>query len=193
MPTSPRERISGVDTAWLRMDQPTNLMMIVGVMMFEGGVELEAARRAIAARFLAFPRFRQRAVQDAAGAWWEAPETFDIAEHVVSSRLPGAGAKRELEKLVSRLASTPLDPGRPLWQFHLVENFGGGSALVARIHHCYADGIALIQVMLSMTDASAKGSLAAPKPKMRARADRAETDFWAKLLAPVKGLVSEPS
>src|SRR5512143_3015283 len=32
---SNRERISSVDTAWLRMDRPTNLMMIVGVMMFD--------------------------------------------------------------------------------------------------------------------------------------------------------------
>ena len=192
MPPSSRERISGVDTAWLRMDQPTNLMMIVGVMMFEGRVGLEAARRAIASRFLSFPRFGQCAVQDAAGAWWEAPESFDISAHVVPARLAGRAGKRELEKLVSELASTPLDPARPLWQFHLVEDFAGGSALVARIHHCYADGIALIQVMLSMTDTTAKASLAAPKRKRPAAPARAETDFWAKLLAPVKSIAAEP-
>ena len=193
MPPTSRERISGVDTAWLRMDQPTNLMMIVCVMMFDGRVELEAARHAIATRFLAFPRFGQRAVQDAAGAWWETPETFDIAAHVVPARLAGRRGKRELEKLVSELASTPLDPDLPLWQFHLVEDFAGGSALVGRIHHCYADGIALVQVMLSMTDATAKASLAKPKRGLAARADRAQTDFWAKLLEPVKGLVAEPA
>ncbi|HUQ28201.1 MAG TPA: wax ester/triacylglycerol synthase family O-acyltransferase [Usitatibacter sp.] len=193
MPPSPRERISGVDTAWLRMDQPTNLMMIVGVMMFQGRVGLDAARRAIQSRFLAFSRFGQCAAQDAAGAWWETPESFDIAAHVVPARLPGRAGKRELERFVSELASTPLDPSRPLWQFHLVEDFAGGSALVARIHHCYADGIALIQVMLSMTDATAKGSLRAPKRKAAATGGRAETDFWAKLLAPVKNLAAEPA
>ena len=193
MPPSSRERISGVDTAWLRMDQPTNLMMIVGVMMFEGRVELGAARRAVESRFLAFPRFGQCAVQDAAGAWWESPESFDIAAHVVPARLPGRAGKRELEKLVSELASTPLDPARPLWQFHLVEDFAGGSALVARIHHCYADGIALIQVMLSMTDVTAKGSLRAPKRRKAPSSGRAETDFWAKLLEPVKSIAAEPA
>jgi WS/DGAT/MGAT family acyltransferase len=45
-----------------------------------------------------------------------------------------------------------LDKHRPLWQFHLVESYQGGSALVARIHHSYADGIALVQVLLSLTD-----------------------------------------
>ncbi len=104
MPSARRERISGVDTAWLRMDQPTNLMMIVGVMMFEGRIDARAVKKAVAARFLAFPRLRQRAVHDAAGAWWEDPESFDLDEHVVRARLPGAGGKRQLESLVSRLA-----------------------------------------------------------------------------------------
>jgi diacylglycerol O-acyltransferase / wax synthase len=193
MPPSPRERISGVDTAWLRMDQPTNLMMIVGVMMFEGRLELAAARKAIASRFLSFERFGLRAVQDAAGAWWEEPEAFDIGEHVVGASLPGRAGKRELERFVSELASTPLDPARPLWQFHVVDNFAGGGALVARIHHCYADGIALIQVMLSMTDTTAKASLRAPaRAAAPASSGRAEADFWARLIAPVKGLVAEP-
>ena len=37
-----RERISGVDSAWLRMEHPTNLMMIVGVMMFDGRLAMRA-------------------------------------------------------------------------------------------------------------------------------------------------------
>ena len=94
MPSARRERISGVDTAWLRMDQPTNLMMIVGVMMFEGRLDSKAVKKAVAARFLACPRLRQRAVQDAAGAWWEDPETFDLDEHIVHAKLPGAGGNR---------------------------------------------------------------------------------------------------
>jgi WS/DGAT/MGAT family acyltransferase len=51
-----------------------------------------------------------------------------------------------------------------LWQFHLVEQYDGGSAVVLRIHHCYADGIALIQVMLSMTDADREGRVQGPVP-----------------------------
>jgi len=186
MATTQRERISGVDTAWLRMDQPTNLMMIVGVMMFDGKVALARVRKTIAARFLAFRRFGQCAVQDAAGAWWQADENFDIKAHVLGATLPGAGGKEELEAFVSGLASTPLDPARPLWQFHVVDNFQGGSALVTRIHHCYADGIALIQVMLSMTHATAAGSLEM-EPEAIEPAASAESDFWAQILKPVTG------
>jgi diacylglycerol O-acyltransferase len=39
-----------------------------------------------------------------------------------------------------------------LWQFHLVEHYKGGSAMMVRIHHCIADGIALIQVTQSLVD-----------------------------------------
>jgi WS/DGAT/MGAT family acyltransferase len=180
-----RERMSGVDTAWLRMETPTNLMMIVGVMMFAEKLDLATVRRVIAARFLGYPRFRSRAAQDAVGAWWETDDAVDIDWHV--RKAPGRGrlGKATLETLVSELASTPLDPSRPLWQFHLVD-YGTGSALVTRIHHCYADGIALIQVMLSMTDATAAGSLAVKPPPRRAKR-RAEPDFWEQVMGPVSG------
>ena len=186
MATAQRERISGVDTAWLRMDQPTNLMMIVGVMMFEGRVDVRKVKKVIAARFLAFRRFGQCAVQDAAGAWWQADESFDIDAHVLRATLPGAAGKEELEAFVSDLASTPLDPSKPLWQFHVIDNYRGGSALVTRIHHCYADGIALIQVMLSLTHATAEGSLAM-KPEAIEVGESGEADFWAHILKPVAG------
>ena len=47
MPPARRERISGVDTAWLRMETPTNLMMIVGVLMFDERLDPARVRRAL--------------------------------------------------------------------------------------------------------------------------------------------------
>jgi WS/DGAT/MGAT family acyltransferase len=180
-----RERISGVDTAWLRMEHPTNLMMIVGVMMFDRRLPLATVRRIISERFLAFRRFRQRAVQDATGAWWEDDPSFDLEAHVHRTALPGKADKAELEALVSDLASTPLDFSKPLWQFHLVENFTQGSALILRIHHCYADGIALVQVMLSLTDDSARGSRRRERPEPPPPAT--DGALLEQLLKPVAG------
>lgn len=149
-----REAMSKVDTAWLRMERPTNLMMITGVLMFSERLSLDAFKQLIRERFLAFKRFRQKAVDSATGAHWETDPDFDIDWHVVLTALPGKAGKPELERLVSQLASTALDHAKPLWQFHLVERYGHGSALIARLHHCYADGIALVQVLLSLTDVS---------------------------------------
>lgn len=180
-----RERISGVDTAWLRMEQPTNLMMIVGVMMLERRIRLADLKRTIESRFLSFRRFRQRAVQDAAGAWWETDEAFDIDSHVQRVTLPGKAGKAELEALVSKLASTALDFSRPLWHFALVDNYEDGAALIIRIHHCYADGIALIQVVLSLTDGTAEGSLAPATEEIEAPHSKVEADLWQQILKPV--------
>jgi WS/DGAT/MGAT family acyltransferase len=147
-----REAMAKVDTAWLRMEQPTNPMMITGVLMFAEPMAIDALRQVIRQRWLGYRRFRQKAVDSAAGAFWQTDDDLDLDWHVQLTALPGRGGKRGLERFVSQLASTPLDAGRPLWQFHLVEHYDGGSALIARIHHSYADGIALVQVLLSLTD-----------------------------------------
>jgi WS/DGAT/MGAT family acyltransferase len=153
-----REDMAKVDTAWLRMERPTNLMMITGVMMFDTPLELDVLKQLLRERWLAYRRFRQKAVDLPAGAWWEDDEDFDLDWHVRLTALPGKAGKAELQRLVSQLASSQLDHSKPLWQFHLVERYNGGSALITRIHHCYADGIALVQVMLSLTDISAEAS-----------------------------------
>ncbi len=151
-----RDAMSRVDTAWLRMERPTNLMMITSVMMLAEPMTLVKLRSLITDRFLAYPRFKQKVVDGPTGAHWEDDPNFELDSHVRITALPGKGGKRELERFVSQMASTPLDKSKPLWQFHLVERYDGGSALVTRIHHCYADGIALVQVLLSMTDVEAK-------------------------------------
>src|SRR5512139_2749250 len=165
-----RDKVSAVDTAWLRMDRPHNLMMICGVIIFGEKVDYARLKRVVQERFLVFRRFRQRAVERAGFAVWETDRDFDIDRHAVHIALPGRAGKRELQTLVSRLVATPLDPSRPMWQYHLVENYRGGSALIVRIHHSYADGIALVRVLLSMTDAGRDGPPAMPfePPKRRA-------------------------
>src|SRR4030095_4637217 len=74
------------------------------------------------------------------------------------------------------------------WEFHLIASYKNGSVIIVRIHHCYADGIALIQVLLSMTDADRDGGRAAPvRPPAKRR--EAEDDPLAQLLAPVAGML----
>ena len=177
-----RERISSVDTAWLRMDRPTNLMMIVGVMIFDTPLDFERLKRTIEQRLLPYRRFRQRAVQEVAGAWWEDDENFDLDCHLHRTALPGKGGKEELQKLAAELIATQLDHNRPLWSFHLIEHYDGGAALVVRIHHCIADGIALVGVMDSLTDAAPDVPVAdAPSSQ---EADR-EDNVWQQLFDPL--------
>jgi WS/DGAT/MGAT family acyltransferase len=169
------ERMSKVDTAWLRMDTEANLMMIVGVWSIRPGITLAALRERVAQRLLQYPRFRQKVVEDALlGAQWVLDRDFDIARHVVAEvPLPMRGQNNDevLRQRVAELCAEPLDPAHPLWQMQLIEDMGDGtSALIARIHHCIADGIALIAVMLSITD----GGKAPPTRAPRALAEETQ-------------------
>ncbi len=151
----PTEGFSSVDTAWLHMDTPSNLAMITGVMSFTEPLDFDRLRMTVETRLLPFSRFRQRVHEPSLSLGlphWELDENFDINYHLQRTTLSEPGDHQALEDLVSELMSIPLDRSRPLWQLHYVENVAGGSALVSRLHHCIADGIALMQVLLSMTD-----------------------------------------
>ncbi len=180
--------MTGVDTAWLRMEHPNNLMMIIGVMIFKEKLNHQKFIATIQQRFLTYKRFKQKASQDPTGAWWETDKKFDLANHVKKTKLNGRGSKKELEDFVSQLASEPLDFTKPLWQFHLIENYHGGSVLIPRIHHCYADGIALISVMLSLTGESPAESLT--KPKNAKKRPKDEMDFWTSVSKPMASVMS---
>ena len=177
-----REPMSHVDTAWLRMDQPNNLMQIVGVMLFDGTLDPDRLRSSIEKRLLAYDRFKQVVQQNDAGYSWVDDPEFDLDQHLHHAVLPGAAGKPELQRFVADLASTPLNPSRPLWAFHVVDTALGGQALVMRIHHCIADGIALLGVILSMADESA------PPPRhstAKNREEAADDFFWQTIWQPM--------
>lgn len=160
------ERMSKVDTAWLRMDSASNLMMIVGVWVLRPGITLAALSERVRERLLPYRRFVQVARQDAAGAHWADDPDFQLERHVLArplERQKGQSEQAALQDRVAHLTMQPLDHDHPLWQFELVEHYQGGSALVARIHHCIADGIALISVMMSLVDGGA------PPPQRKSR------------------------
>ena len=165
-----------VDHAWLRMDTDVNLMMIVGVWLLTPAITLQALRDRVSDKLLKYERFRQKAVVDAMGATWVADDDFDIAHHVVAQKLKrhkGQSEREALQALCGELAMTPLDMAHPLWQFHLIEDYEGGSAMVARVHHCIGDGIALISVMMSITD----GGNDPPRRTKRDVAEAEEADW----------------
>ena len=169
------ERMSRVDTAWLRMDNDVNLMTIVGVWLIQPHIGYEALCERVSDKLLKYGRFRQKVVEDAMGASWVDDPGFDIHHHVRLEKLvrqPGQSEREALQVRVGELSTTPLDRTRPLWQFQLVDHYEGGSAIIARAHHCIADGIALISVMLSITDGGAE------PPQRKHRETSAEEGDW---------------
>lgn len=160
--TKHKETMSNVDTAWLQMDRPTNLMMIASLMVFDGPLDFDRLLQTIERRLLIFDRFRQRVVPPRipfGNYTWELDPHFDLRAHVHRAALPAPGDKTALQNMMSDIISTPLDRSRPLWQYHFLEGYQGGPVIACRMHHSIADGIALMRVLLSMTDLSPDATL----------------------------------
>ena len=174
------ERMTKVDTAWLRMDCDANLMMIIGVWQLKPGVKYAAVCERIENTLLRYDRFRQRVLEDAGGATWVEDRNFDLRNHVLLEKLPKVGMGHQQEALqdrVAELATERLNAKRPLWQIHLIEDYTGpdgvkGSAMIVRIHHCIADGIALISVTMSLVD----GGVAPPEPVAKSASSKSATE-----------------
>jgi diacylglycerol O-acyltransferase / wax synthase len=177
------QRMSNADAAWLHMDRPTNLMIVNALLWFEEPVDVERVREIVRSRLVEpFPRFRQVVTEPRLGVGmpsWEDDRRFDLDRHFHHLAVPAPGDKRALEELVSDLMVSPLDRRKPLWDWYLVDGFGGGMAMIARIHHCIADGIALSRVLLSLTDSHPDAGIAPQR-------DGAGRGLLGSIAAPVK-------
>ena len=184
------ERLASVDAAWLRMEEPTNLMMITAVLWFDEPPDEQRLKTVLRERLVErFPRFRQRLVEPAgllASPYWEEDTAFDFEAHLGHAVVPPPGDRGALEALVSQWMSTPLERSRPLWQCHLVDGFGQGGALLVRIHHSLADGMALARLLLSLMDEDAQEHFS-PEPEPQVRA---ATPGWMKVLRGARAVAS---
>jgi diacylglycerol O-acyltransferase len=155
---SERRSIGPVDTMWLNMDRPNNLMVIDGVMWFDETIDFERLGPLIQRRLLdRYTVFSQRPVASSIPfgmPQWEDDPDFDLSRHLRRVTLPAPGDQESLQRYVENRMSVPFDRAHPMWEFILVEGYLSGCALVSRFHHSLADGIALSQVLLSLTDAS---------------------------------------
>ncbi len=83
-----REPMGHGDAAWLRMDSPTNLMVVNSVLWFDDTIDEDAMRAVLDERLVGrFRRFRQRVVNDH-GIWWEDVPDFDLSDHIHRLGLP---------------------------------------------------------------------------------------------------------
>jgi len=147
------QRLSGDDVARLHMDRRDNPMAITAVVRLAAPLPFAVLEARVRERIVPRPRFTERVVEPAfASARWEPDEDFDLREHLHHLALPAPGDDAALATLVEDLAGAPLDPRVPLWHLHLVDGVGEGAALVFRVHHVVADGVALVDVLLGLTD-----------------------------------------
>jgi diacylglycerol O-acyltransferase len=120
--------------------------------------------------------------------WWIEDPDFDLDHHVVRVALPSPGTRTQLDDLISRVASEPLDRSRPLWHVSVAEGLETGHiAFIAKIHHAVADGVMAAQLLASVfTTAPERVSVPPPDvpwrpeqvPSRRRLLQLAVVDIW---------------
>jgi diacylglycerol O-acyltransferase len=155
------DRLSSLDVSFLYLEHPSTAMHVGSVMIFttpSSGLDVERFTRHVGSRIAFVPRYRQRIRTipgRIANPVWVDDEHFDLSYHIRRSALPRPGSDAQLEELVARLQSRPLDRRRPLWELYLVEGLSDGRfALISKVHQALVDGVHTVdlgQVILDDT------------------------------------------
>jgi diacylglycerol O-acyltransferase len=149
------ERLSREDTARWHMATPKNPMVIGALLRFEQKLTLEALGRLAVDKIIPHRRFRQHVVESThpfgRPRWCDDP-AFDLRAHVQALNPSRPVDADELIALAGERMNAPLPRDRSPWRLELVELTPGGSALLVRIHHCIADGRALVALLQELAE-----------------------------------------
>ncbi|MCX2982012.1 wax ester/triacylglycerol synthase family O-acyltransferase [Halieaceae bacterium IMCC14734] len=149
-------RLHGQDAAWLYRETLTTPMHTLKIFLVRLGedavLDFDSVHASIPRLLHEVPMLRQRPVFVPFGlhhpVMIEDPE-FDLDYHLNRAALPAPGGQAELEDVIAHIASHPLDQTRPLWQFWVIEGLQDGRiALVQKIHHTLADGMASVNFIM---------------------------------------------
>ena len=159
------ERLAAADAAYLYRDTPGAPTHVGTVSIFETptqGFDHDRLVRLIRQRIPYVPRYRKRIREVPLGIArpvWVDDSQFDVTYHVRRSALPRPGSRRQLNELVSRLMSRPLDRARPLWEMYLIEGLDDGCfAIVTKTHQALVDGLVALDISQVLMDETDVGS-----------------------------------
>jgi len=153
--TELRRRLTSLDASFLYLERPNALMHVGGLYVFDAGVEFEDFVDDVERRLPLIPRYVQRIITvpfNLGHPTWEDDETFDISRHIHRHELDAGADAHALASLCARLFAEPLDRERPLWELHFIEGFSGGTAVLAKTHHCMIDGASGVQLIDTLLD-----------------------------------------
>ena len=186
-----RQRLSGTDAAFLYLERKEIPLHIACVSIFDEVVPFEEFVAAIDSKLHLVPRYRQVATPapfNIGYPHWEYDPHFDIRRHIMRATVNSPGGEAELEELASRLFSEMMDRSKPLWEIFVVEGLEGGrGALIVKVHHALADGIAGASLLRIMLDPTPEGSHATRKPHFRPPASEQQPSLTEALSSAIQG------
>ncbi|WP_024793537.1 WS/DGAT/MGAT family O-acyltransferase [Tomitella biformata] len=139
-------RLSGQDAAFFYVEDSATPAHLGSLAIFDAAgsrIGYDGLLALIEGRLSQVPRYRQRVKEIAGGLIrpvWVDDEDFDITYHVRRSALPSPGTQEQLNELVARLISRPLDRNRPLWELYVIEGLEGDRfAMFTKSHQAIVD------------------------------------------------------
>ena len=154
------KRLTGSDAMMLYSEAANVPMHTVKVAILNApdasDFSVETARKVVQQRLHRFEPLRRALVETPYGfhrPMWRENCPVDLAYHVRQLHLPAPGGRRELDDAIAKLIEGPLDRTRPLWEIYVVDGLAdGGLAVVTKIHHALADGVASANLLAAALD-----------------------------------------
>lgn len=152
------DRLAPTDAAFLYADDTGAPLQVGGVVIVQprGAFDYQRVMATVVERLDLLPRLRQvvrRVPGNLARPVWVDDVDFDLSYHVRRSSLPRPGSDDQLEELVGRLISRPLDRERPLWELYLVEGLADGRvALVNKTHQALSGRSGSADIVAALLD-----------------------------------------
>lgn len=152
-----RKQLSAGDSLFLYLEREASPMTVAGAMEFEGIIRLSDCIEFVNSKLPLIPRYTERVVFPPLNSGypaWEPDPKFDLRKHIHEIKLRD-GSEEEFKAAVSDILSTMLDRERPLWDITLLHGMKDNhTGVLARVHHCLADGIAGVGLMNALMDTS---------------------------------------
>ena len=153
------EQLTALDATFLEVEDsdPHVSLAVGGVSIMEGPApDYDEFVSAFAERAPTIPRCRQvlrtHPLDLGAPEWVDDPH-FDITHHLHRLALPHPGGDAELFEAIATVMERRLDRERPLWECYVIEGLSGERwAVLTKLHHCIADGIATAQLLARFSD-----------------------------------------
>jgi diacylglycerol O-acyltransferase len=165
------DRLSWGDSVFLNLERDGMPLNVASVSLLEGDIPFKAFLRYVESRLPLIPRYFKRVTAQPLNIGLPSLDDdpdFDLRNHVREVMLKH-GTDAELKAIAGEILSKVLNRQHPLWDMTLVRGLKGNrTALIARMHHCLADGIAGVGLMGVLMDASPVAPrLPRRKPRLR--------------------------
>ena len=156
-------RLNGMDAMLLYSETPnlhthTLKVAIINAADFDGEFTFDDFYKTVARRLHLLDPLRYRLIDipwQLHHPMWLEDCPVDLDYHLRRVQVPSPGGRRELDEVIGRIASTPLDRDHPLWEFHFAEGMADDRfALIGKVHHTLADGVASANLLARLMDLS---------------------------------------